>query len=90
MRLHITIRKLWTWRASGREIEAEFRAQIGWMRDRGVVPEHADSHHHMHLYPRRFCHLSARSMPKEFPALAPRDRAFGPRENQLEARTKVP
>lgn len=48
---HITIRKLWTWRASGREIEAEFRAQIGWMRDRGVVPEHADSHHHMHLYP---------------------------------------
>jgi predicted glycoside hydrolase/deacetylase ChbG (UPF0249 family) len=48
---HIMIRKLWTWRASGREIEAEFQAQIRWMRDRGVVPEHADSHHHMHLYP---------------------------------------
>ncbi|HEY6442171.1 MAG TPA: ChbG/HpnK family deacetylase [Candidatus Acidoferrales bacterium] len=48
---HIMIRKLWTWRASSREIEAEFRAQIRWMRDRGVVPEHADSHHHMHLYP---------------------------------------
>jgi hypothetical protein len=48
---HIMARKLWTWRASGREIEAEFRAQIRWMRDRGVVPEHANSHHHMHLYP---------------------------------------
>ena len=47
----IMIHKLWNWRASGREIEAEFRAQIQWMRDRGVVPEHADSHHHMHLYP---------------------------------------
>ncbi len=48
---HIMIRKLWTWRASGREIEAEFRAQIRWMRDRGVAPEHADSHHHLHIYP---------------------------------------
>lgn len=48
---HIMIRQLWNWRVSGCEIEAEFRAQIRWMRDRGVVPEHADSHHHMHLYP---------------------------------------
>jgi len=48
---HIMIRKLWTWRTSAREIEAEFRAQIRWMCDRGVIPEHADSHHHMHLYP---------------------------------------
>ena len=45
------IRKLWTWRAAGREIEAEFRAQIQWMKDRGAVPTHADSHHHMHIYP---------------------------------------
>lgn len=48
---HTMIRKLWTWHASGREIEAEFRAQIRWMRHRGVVPDHANSHHHMHLYP---------------------------------------
>jgi predicted glycoside hydrolase/deacetylase ChbG (UPF0249 family) len=45
------IRKLWRWQISGREIEAEFRAQIRWARDRGIVPTHADSHHHMHLYP---------------------------------------
>lgn len=45
------INRLWTWRVSGREIEAEFRAQIQWMKDRGVTPTHADSHHHMHIYP---------------------------------------
>jgi predicted glycoside hydrolase/deacetylase ChbG (UPF0249 family) len=45
------IRKLWTWRVSPREIEAEFRAQIRWMKDRGITPTHADSHHHMHIYP---------------------------------------
>jgi hypothetical protein len=45
------IRKLWFWQVSGREIEAEFRAQIRWAKDRGVVPTHADSHHHLHLYP---------------------------------------
>jgi chitin disaccharide deacetylase len=45
------IRRLWTWRASGQEIEAEFRAQIQWMKDRGVCPTHGDSHHHMHIYP---------------------------------------
>jgi predicted glycoside hydrolase/deacetylase ChbG (UPF0249 family) len=47
----VMIRRLWTWRASGREIEAEFRAQIQWMKDHGVTPTHADSHHHMHIYP---------------------------------------
>jgi chitin disaccharide deacetylase len=47
----VMVRRLWTWRASGREIESEFRAQIQWMKDRGVPPTHADSHHHMHIYP---------------------------------------
>ena len=36
---------------SPQEIEAEFRAQIRWMKDRGVTPTHADSHQHLHLYP---------------------------------------
>lgn len=47
----IMIRRLCTGRALGREIRAEFRAQIRWMRERGFPPTHADSHHHMHLYP---------------------------------------
>ena len=47
----IMIRKLWTWRAVGREIETEFRAQIQWMKDRGTVPTPHDSHHHMNIYP---------------------------------------
>ena len=45
------IRRLWTWRVSDHEIEAEFRAQIRWAKDRGITPTHADSHHHMHIYP---------------------------------------
>ncbi|MGA8365768.1 MAG: carbohydrate deacetylase [Candidatus Acidiferrales bacterium] len=45
------IRKLWRGTAAGNEIEAEFRAQIRWLKDRGVAPTHADSHHHMHIYP---------------------------------------
>jgi len=45
------IRLLCAGRARGREVFAEFRAQIRWMKDRGVVPTHSDSHHHMHLYP---------------------------------------
>ncbi|HZP00893.1 MAG TPA: ChbG/HpnK family deacetylase [Terriglobia bacterium] len=44
-------RKLWTWQASPAEIEAEFRAQIRWMKSRGITPTHADSHHHVHMYP---------------------------------------
>ena len=45
------IRKLWRWQVVGKEIEAEFRAQISWMKQRGLHPTHADSHHHMHIYP---------------------------------------
>ena len=44
-------RKLWTWQASGREIERELRAQIRRMKSFGHHPTHADSHHHMHIYP---------------------------------------
>jgi len=47
----VMIRKLWLWRVSPREIESEFRAQIQWLKVRGVVPTHADSHLHMHIYP---------------------------------------
>lgn len=52
------IRRLWCWQVSPREIEAEFRAQICWMIERGIPPTHADSHHHVHMYPaavRPFC-----------------------------------
>jgi chitin disaccharide deacetylase len=45
------IGKLWRGTAFGIEIEAEFRAQIRWLKERGVAPTHADSHHHMHIYP---------------------------------------
>ena len=44
-------RKLWQWRVAGDQIEAEFRAQIRWMKERGLAPTHADSHQHMHIYP---------------------------------------
>ncbi|HZW50654.1 MAG TPA: ChbG/HpnK family deacetylase, partial [Rudaea sp.] len=44
-------RRLWTQRAAPAEIEREFREQILWMKGRGLPPSHADSHHHMHLYP---------------------------------------
>ncbi|MGH9737880.1 MAG: carbohydrate deacetylase [Candidatus Acidiferrales bacterium] len=47
----IMIRRLCSGRALGREIFCEFRAQIRWMKHRGIEPTHADSHHHMHLYP---------------------------------------
>ena len=49
-----TRRRLWRGRVSGEEIEAEFRAQIRWMKDRGRVPTHADSHHYIHLHPQVF------------------------------------
>ncbi len=45
------IRRLRKRQFPSREIEAEFRAQIRWMKDRGLTPTHADSHHHVHLYP---------------------------------------
>jgi predicted glycoside hydrolase/deacetylase ChbG (UPF0249 family) len=44
-------RRLWRGKVRGSEIEAEFRAQIGWLKKRGVVPTHADSHHHIHVHP---------------------------------------
>lgn len=43
-------RRLRTWQVSIREIESEFRAQIQWLKERGIMPVHADSHHHIHLY----------------------------------------
>lgn len=42
--------RLMMWRVSGKEIEAEYRAQIRRARAMGVDPTHADSHHHMHLF----------------------------------------
>jgi predicted glycoside hydrolase/deacetylase ChbG (UPF0249 family) len=45
------IERLWHGRVLSREIEAEFRAQIRWVKDHGITPTHADSHHHMHNYP---------------------------------------
>jgi len=47
----VMIRKLWKWKVASRELELEFRRQIRWMTERGLTPTHADSHHHMHLYP---------------------------------------
>ncbi len=47
----VMIRKLWRWQISMQELEMEFRAQIHWMKCRGLHPTHADSHHHMHIYP---------------------------------------
>lgn len=44
-------RRLWRLRVNPREIEAEFREQIRWMKFHSLFPTHADSHHHMHLYP---------------------------------------
>ncbi|HTZ75265.1 MAG TPA: ChbG/HpnK family deacetylase [Candidatus Aquilonibacter sp.] len=44
-------RKLWRFQVASEEVEAEFRAQIRWVRERGVVLTHADSHLHVHLYP---------------------------------------
>jgi chitin disaccharide deacetylase len=45
------IARLWRRKVNTQEIEAEFRAQIRWMKDRGVLPSHADSHRHVHFYP---------------------------------------
>ncbi len=47
----VMIRRLFTGRVRSREIFAEFTAQIRWMKQHGIAPTHADSHHHMHLYP---------------------------------------
>lgn len=45
------ISRLSRWKFAAAEIEAEFRAQLQWLRAHGVQPTHADSHHHVHLYP---------------------------------------
>jgi predicted glycoside hydrolase/deacetylase ChbG (UPF0249 family) len=47
----LMVRKLWRWQVSSRDLELEFLAQINWMKNRGLEPTHADSHHHMHIYP---------------------------------------
>jgi chitin disaccharide deacetylase len=47
----VMIRKLWRCETSTQELETEFHAQIRWMKSRGLQPTHADSHHHMHIYP---------------------------------------
>ena len=44
-------RCLFRWQVSSTQIEAEFRAQIQWMKHRGFMPTHADSHHQVHIYP---------------------------------------
>jgi predicted glycoside hydrolase/deacetylase ChbG (UPF0249 family) len=43
--------RLWRFKVSSQELEAEITAQIRWMKDRGAVPTHADSHQHLHNYP---------------------------------------
>ena len=48
---HQMVRRLACWRVPSCEIEAEFRAQIRWMKDRGIYPTHADAHHHLNTYP---------------------------------------
>lgn len=48
--------RLWHWQVSQREMEAEFVAQIRWMKERKLTPTHADSHYHVHIYP---CAVSA-------------------------------
>ena len=47
----LMLHKLWTWGINRRELENELRAQIRWAKSRGLRLTHADSHHHMHLYP---------------------------------------
>ena len=44
-------RRLLRWQVSSAEVEAEFRAQVRWMKQRGFTPTHADSHHGVHIYP---------------------------------------
>jgi predicted glycoside hydrolase/deacetylase ChbG (UPF0249 family) len=43
--------RLWHRKVNADEIEAEFRAQIQWMKRHGITPSHADSHRHIHFYP---------------------------------------
>lgn len=60
---HQMVRRLECWRVPSRQIEAEFRAQIRWMKNRGIHPTHADAHHHLNTYPgamSAFCNALAR------------------------------
>jgi chitin disaccharide deacetylase len=45
------LRRLLRWQVSPAEIEAEFRAQIRWARERGVNLGHADTHYGVNVYP---------------------------------------
>ena len=45
------LRRLLRWQASPAEIETEFRAQIRWVRERGVNLGHADTHYGVNVYP---------------------------------------
>jgi len=47
----VMLRKLWTWKINAQQLEDEFAAQIRWAKSRGLHLTHADSHHHMHIYP---------------------------------------
>ena len=45
------IRRLWRGQVSPAEVQRETRAQIRCIKDRGLTPTHADSHHHLHFHP---------------------------------------
>lgn len=45
------LHRLLRWQVSASEIEAEFRAQICWARERGVILSHADTHYGVNVYP---------------------------------------
>lgn len=45
------ISRLWRRQVLASDLEAEFRAQINWVKQHGVTPTHCDSHHHIHFYP---------------------------------------
>ncbi len=100
---HAMARRLCTGRARPREILAEFGAQIRWLKGRGVVPTHADSHHHMHLYPAaivpfvralKFAGIACARAPRctvwaGGAGLSLADRAGGPHEGVLSRRLLV-
>jgi predicted glycoside hydrolase/deacetylase ChbG (UPF0249 family) len=93
----VLFRRLWRFQLSGSEIEAEFRAQISWLKDRGVVPIHADSHLHAHIYPaavgpfrRALRHEGIRcARAPRCSVWPPTGRAGGPHEGSLARRLLV-
>jgi chitin disaccharide deacetylase len=93
----VSARKLWTARVSAHEIEKEFRAQIRWIKDRGIVPTHADSHHHMHLYPAAALPFARALAAENIPCIRasacsvwPRNRSLGgPHEGNIVRRLLV-